>query len=302
LAEVALVRRDRAAAREHAERAVATLEATKASPDRTRRISPRSTRGSPNTLLPDEHTINAPCRLCYRTISVSDPVPVPRFDPGARAPGLSFERRGRLLVLAAGAMVLAVVASSVANAGRASLRCVDGQLVAHRGALMPAGEEPLDDPSLPPLSVPPGTCEDEELTGLSELRDRYREIARTRMDEAMRSEDRRAIESTMDALDAMVEPSPGGDEDVLEQRRDLLESIVDAKVEEALARQQDALRWIERARNAGVEPARLRAAERALGLPTAELEAPEPEHEPEPEPAAPSPTAAPHEPATPRSL
>jgi hypothetical protein len=178
-------------------------------------------------------------------------------------------------MLATGALVLALVASSVANAGRASLRCVDGQLLAFRGSLMPAGEEPLDDPSLPPLPVPSAACEDEELEDLAALRARHREIARSRVDEVMRSEDRLAIESTMEALDAMAEPAAGDEgEEVLHERRALLQSIVDAKVQEARDAQQDALRWIERARNTGVDPAHLRAAERSLDLPAVEPEAP----------------------------
>jgi hypothetical protein len=234
--------------------------------------------------------------------SVSDAFPVPRFEPGARAPGQLAERRVRLLVLAAGALVLALVASSVANAGRASLRCVDGQLVAYGGSLMPAGEEPLDDPALPPLPVPASACEDEELAGLAELRARHREIARGRVEDVIRSEDRFAIESTMEALDAMAEPGDG--QDVLRDRRALLESIVEAEVEAAREHHRDALRWIERAREAGVDPARLRAAERALGLPaTSEAEPPpEPEAEPPPEPTTPPVAPALLEPGAPRSL
>jgi len=201
--------------------------------------------------------------------------------------------------------VLALVASSVANAGRTSLRCVDGQLVAHRGSLMPAGEEPLDDPGLPPLPVPAAACEDEELAGLPELRARHRELTRGRVDEVIRSEDRVAIESTVEALDAMAEPEGEGvGEDVLRDRRDLLEAIVDAKVDEARATHQDALRWIERARQAGVDPARVRAAERALGLHddrATEPPAPQPEVvavTPEPTPDGPDPL----EPTIPRAL
>ena len=83
-----------------------------------------------------------------------------------------------------------------------------------------------------------------------------------------------------------------------------LGSIVDAKVEDARAAHQDALRWIERARQAGVDPARVRAAERALGLHTipdaAPLEPAEPLTEAAPEPAPDAPSS--HEPNTPRAL
>lgn len=237
---------------------------------------------------------------------MSDDLPVPRFDPGARVSGQLAERRVRLLMLAAGALVLALVASSIANASRASLRCVDGQLVAYRGSLMPVGEEPLDDPTLPPVPVPAAACEDEELPGLAELRTRHRELTRGRVDDALRSDDRVAIESTVEALDAMADPASGGDgsEDVLRDRRDLLGSIVDAKVEDARAAHQDALRWIERARQAGVDPARLRAAERALGLQAApDVEPPPPapaiaDAAPEPTPGEPGLL----EPTTPRAL
>jgi hypothetical protein len=159
--------------------------------------------------------------------------------------------------------------------------------------------------------VPAAACEDEDLSGLAELRARHRELTRGRVDEALRSEDRVAIESTVEALDAMADPaSDGGDrEDVLRNRRDLLGTIIDAKVEDARTAHQEAVRWIERARQAGVDPARLRAAERALGLhvgaeavepartpPTTELAEARPE--PEPEPTEPSPV----EPRAPRSL
>ena len=235
---------------------------------------------------------------------MSDDSPVLRFDAGTRGSGQLAERRVRLLLLAGGALVLALVASSVANAGRASLRCVDGQLVAHGGSLLPVGEEPLDDPTLPPVPVPAAACEDEELPGLAELRARHRELTRGRVDEAIRSDDRVAIESTVEALDAMVDPAVAGDgsEDVLRDRRDLLGSIVDAKVEDARAAHQDALHWIERARQAGVDPARVRAAERALGLTAlpepALRKSAEPLAEAQAEPNDPSPL----EPNTPRAL
>lgn len=236
---------------------------------------------------------------------MSDVLPVPRFDPGARTSGQLAERRVRLLVLAAGALVLALVASSVANAGRVSLRCVDGQLVAYHGSLLPVGEEPLHDPSLPPVPVPTAACEDEELEGMAELRARHRELTRGRVDDAIRSEDRVAIESTVEALDAMADPAAGdGSEDVLRDRRDLLGSIVDAKIEDARAAHQDALRWIERARQAGVDPARLRAAERALGLQApADAEPPDATPEAEPTPVEPVPVEfVPVEPSSPRAL
>lgn len=237
---------------------------------------------------------------------MSDDLPVPRFDPGVRGSGQLAERRIRLLVLAGGALVLALVVSSVANAGRVGLRCLDGQLVAYRGSLLPVGEEPLDDPSLPPVPVPAAACEDEDLPGLAELRSRHRELTRGRVDEAIRSDDQVAIESTVEALDAMADPAVVGDDgdDVLRDRRELLGSVLDAKIEAARAAHQDALRWIERARQAGVDPARVRAAERALGLhTTAETTPPKPveppvDPAPEPIPAAPTPP----EPRTPRAL
>ncbi len=206
--------------------------------------------------------------------TVSDPQFSPRFDPGARALGQLVERRGRLLVLAAGALVLALVASSVANAGRTSLRCIDGQLVAYRGSLMPAGQEPLDDPTLPPLPVPSALCDDEDLDSLAALRARHREITRSRVDEVMRSDDRMAIESTMEALAAMAEAPEGISEGARERQRQVLHSLVDAKVEEARASQHEAVLWIERARRAGVDESHLRAAERELGVLDAEPESP----------------------------
>lgn len=239
-----------------------------------------------------------------RPAKVSDDLPVPRFDPGPRGSGQLAERRVRLLMLAGGAIVLALVASSVANAGRVSLRCIDGQLVAYRGSLLPVGEEPLEEPALPPVPVPAAACEDEELPGLTELRARHRELTRGRVDEAIRNDDRVAIESTVEALDAMVDPAAVSDdsEDVLRDRRDLLGSVVEAKVEDARAAHQEALRWIERARQAGVDPARVRAAERALGLHASPEAPPRESAEPLAEPAPAPVDSTPLEPSTPRTL
>lgn len=190
------------------------------------------------------------------------------------------ERRGRLLVIAAGALLLALVVSSVANTSRVSLHCDDGVLVAHRGSLMPVGDEPLDDPSLPPLPVPMAVCEDEEFPDLATLRTRYHEIARTRMGEAM-AHHPTAEPLEPATLDALAELPEDADEQTVAARRAMLRSIVDAKVEAARKSQQDAVRWIEQARRAGVDPAHLRAAERMLGLVPA-TRAPDEPDEPEP--------------------
>lgn len=209
---------------------------------------------------------------------MSDRLPVAPFEPDGRASALPVERRGRLLVIAAGALLLALVASSVANTTRVGLRCVEGQLVAYRGSLMPAGEEPLDDPSLPPLSVATTACEDEELTDLSALRARHREITRSRMGEVIAHATPEELEPS--TLDALTELPEDADEEARAERRTMLRSVVDAKVEHARKSQQEAVRWIEQARRAGVDPAHLRAAERMLGLAP-----PQPAAPAEPEPA-----------------
>lgn len=232
---------------------------------------------------------------------MSDRDPVPRFVPDARAPVRLGERRGRLLVIAAGGLLLALLASSVANTTRVGLRCIDGELVAVRGSLMPAGEEPLDDPNLPPLLVPTAACEDEDLPDLAALRARHRELAHGG-DAPRRAEDRQPRTPT--ALDALPELPDDADEETQAERRALLQTMVDEKVEQARASQQEALRWIERARQAGVDPARLRAAERALGLLAAPVEAVAAPDQPSPTPDARGPTVtqAPAGPSLPRSL
>jgi len=234
-------------------------------------------------------------------LTVSERLPVPRFEADGRAPPRLTERRGRLLVIGGGALLVALVASSLANATRVGLRCIDGQLVPVRGSWMPAGEEPLEDPSLPPLPVPAAACEDEDLDGPSALRARHREIAQSRVDAAVRREDARGLPpSTIDA--AMAELPPGADEEARAQRRAMLQSIVDVKVEQARQSQQDAVRWIEQARQAGVDPGHLRAAERILGLPVPATEAPAPTAEDD-EPSEAPPEATPGRASSlPRSL
>lgn len=232
---------------------------------------------------------------------VSERLPVPRFDPSGPAPGFTTERRRRLLVLAAGALVLALVVSSVANARRASLRCVDGQLVPYRGRLLPAGEEPLADDAYPALRVPVAACEDELFESHRAFEDRYVELALSQADPAERPEDRLAAETAIDAIDAMGELPTGARDRLQQRRRALLERVVEQKVEQARESQQQAFQWIERARRAGADPAVLRAAERSLGLgssttsepttPSADVEPaePPPHHETLPEPTNPRP-------------
>ncbi|MCA9712014.1 MAG: hypothetical protein KDK70_39630, partial [Myxococcales bacterium] len=108
---------------------------------------------------------------------MSEPLPVPRFDASGQAPGAATERRRRLLLLAGGALVLALVVSSVANRSRASLRCVDGQLVPYRGRLLPVGEEPYEDEAFPPLRIPAASCEDELFESHGAFEERYVELA-----------------------------------------------------------------------------------------------------------------------------
>ncbi|MEM9460246.1 MAG: hypothetical protein AAGF11_39090 [Myxococcota bacterium] len=197
---------------------------------------------------------------------MSEPLPVPRFDPLGPAPGFGAERRRRLLVLAMGALVLALVASSVANASRASLRCIEGQLVPFRGRLLPVGEEPLDDDAHPALRVPPSACDDELFESRSAFEERYVELALSQADPGEQPEERLAAESAVDALDAMSQLPIGAGEQFQLRRRTLLHGIVQHKVEQARESQQEAIQWIERARRAGADPAVLRAAERSLGL------------------------------------
>lgn len=191
-------------------------------------------------------------------------------------------------MLAAGALVLALVSSSVANSGRASLRCVDGQLVPHRGRLLPVGEQLLEDGAFPPVPVSPAACEDEEFEDFETFEARYVELFITpnaASASASASEGLRP-ETAVEAIEAIPE---GGGEKYEPQRRALLEQTVRDKVERARRAQQDALHWIERARRAGVDPSLLRAAERSLGLDPGPAEAPAPrdaarQAQPEPEP------------------
>jgi len=169
--------------------------------------------------------------------------------------------------------VLALVASSIANAGRASLRCIDGYWVPHHGRLLPVGEEPLVDDAYPPLPAPPGACEDELFEDRDGFESRYVELAFGRDDPALRSEGRLGAESAIEAIKAMGELPTGASEALQQRRRSLLEQVVHEKVDQARQSQHDALQWIERARRSGVDPAVLRAAERSLGLTSAAPEA-----------------------------
>ncbi len=170
--------------------------------------------------------------------------------------------------------MLALVASSVANAGRASLRCIDGYWVPHHGRLLPVGEEPLVDDAFPPLPAPPGACEDELFEDRDGFESRYVELAFGRNDPALRTEGRLGAESAIEAIEAMGELPAGASDALQQRRRTLFEQVVHEKVDLARQSQHDALQWIERARRNGVDPAILRAAERSLGLTSSDPEAP----------------------------
>ena len=203
----------------------------------------------------------------------------PRFDPVGRVPAQMIERRRRVLVLGAGALLLALLGASVANSQRASLRCVDGRLVAYQGRLLPLGEEEIEEARLAPLRVPAAACEDQDFPTRAALESRYMELAMGRADDAIRSEDREALESSLDTLEGLPE---GADESLTRRHRQLVEALLRTEVQHARESRQQALRRIEQARQAGVPEAKLRAAEKSLGLPAsppAELEAPPPREE-----------------------
>lgn len=74
---------------------------------------------------------------------------------------------------------LLLVGAGWTSAARRSLRCVDGALVPARGSVFPWLTAPLDDPTMPPLSVPAVLCRDINLDSHRELTVQYQAIARS---------------------------------------------------------------------------------------------------------------------------
>ena len=167
-----------------------------------------------------------------------------------------------MLVLGACAVLLALLSASVANASRASLRCIEGHLVAYQGRLLPWGEEPLEE--LEPLPVTPGACDEEHFEDRGDLEVRYREIAVGDADEALRSEDQDAIETSLGALDKLPTQT---DQGLARRYRQLIEALLQVEVQRARETRQRALHRIEQARRAGVDEATLREAEAQLDPP-----------------------------------
>ncbi len=186
---------------------------------------------------------------------------VPHFDAVGGTTSQGTQRRHRAWVLAAGAVLLAVAAGTVANIGRRSLECIDATLVPHRGQWLPLGAEPLADARFPPLSVTDGECEDESFSSASDFETRYYEIAMGRAGEAIRTEDSAGLEAAVDALARLPRDADGV---LARQYTKLVESLLQADVELALERREHALRRIEQARGAGIDPEVIAAAERAL--------------------------------------
>lgn len=220
--------------------------------------------------------------------------PAPRFDPRGRGPGHANERRRRVLVLGAAALLVALAGASVANSRRAALRCEDQQLVPYGGRLLPLGEQPLDDSELPPLTVAVGECEDEDFDSRAALRERYRELAASRADAALASEEPSALETSLEALESL-DGEGGG---LTPRYREVMEALLRVEVERAKQSHHRAWRRLEQAREAGVDADALRAAEReldALTPPSRRAPAPEPPptEAPAPRPAEPRPPSTP---------
>jgi len=186
-----------------------------------------------------------------------------RLDPSRRSPAQLIESRRRVLLLGAGALLVALLGASVANAQRAILLCVDGRLVAYQGRFMPLGSEEIDDERLPPLRVASSACEDETFDDRAALEARYMEIAMGRADDAIHNEDRDALETSLDALEGLPADA---DETLTRRYRQLVEALLRVDVQSARQSHQQALQRIEQARQAGVDERALRSAEKALGL------------------------------------
>lgn len=189
-----------------------------------------------------------------------------------------------MLVLAAGAVLVALAGASVANSQHASLRCEDDQLVPYTGRLLPLGERPLDDPGLPPLAVEASECEDEQFESRAELRERHRELTAGWADAALLSEDPSALETSLQTLERL----PQDEDEVGARRRQIIEALLRANVAQARESLERARLRLQQARDAGVDEETIRAAEEVLesmvaGPPDVEEVAAPPEPAPPPQ-------------------
>ncbi|MCH9682623.1 MAG: hypothetical protein K0V04_14400, partial [Deltaproteobacteria bacterium] len=168
----------------------------------------------------------------------------PRYDP-SRSAGGPPERRYRGLVLVAGAIIVARVAASVANGGRRGFNCEEAHLVPHRGQWLPFGEQPLGDPRFPALTVSEAECEDQWFTSAADFETRYYELTVDRAGRAIRQDDSEGLEAALEALARLPGDADGA---LAGQYRRIVESQLQADVEQALELRERALRRIEQAR------------------------------------------------------
>lgn len=159
------------------------------------------------------------------------------------------------VLVACGAVAL--VTSSVANFRRVSLRCIDGDLVAHRGRPLPFGEELMDQERYPPIAVEDEHCLDVTLGSVRELERRYVDWTVSRVDEAMIAADPDALESAEAWMERVS--SERSNEQLRERRRSILVELVERDLREADASLERARSRLQEAKDAGVDDEVLRA-------------------------------------------
>lgn len=174
--------------------------------------------------------------------------------------------RRRLFVAVAACGLVGLVAASVSNLRRVTLRCVDGHLVAHRGRALPFGDVPLDLRRYPPIRVPDERCETQTLSSIKELERKWVALTVSRLDAALAEGNRDELESAALWME-LLDPARR-DELVLDRQRAVLLQLIEADLEQATAALGRVRARLEASRKAGVDPSILQPLEARL----AELE------------------------------
>lgn len=156
-----------------------------------------------------------------------------------------------------------LVAASIANRQRVSLKCIEGQLVAYRGRPLPAGEQPLDPDRFPPIQADEVACRDQPFSSIEELEARYLAFTVSQIDEAIASAKASELESAANTVDRFGD-RPELEEFMGKRRRAVLVSLLESDLDEASALLGRIRTRLRAAKAAGVSPTVLRALETQL--------------------------------------